>query len=106
MLEVEIMQHAQWVARGAARPPPQESGSMTLDEKKAVVTTFLSRCTSSAADRIASHQAELASATTWQSLAIQDKIGHWTAYRAFNEYTIEELSTQELDQWFDETSAP
>jgi hypothetical protein len=75
---------------------------MRLDEKKALVAAFLDHCNRYATDRIAAHRAELAGATTWQSLAIQDKIGHWTAYRAFNEYAIEELSTQELDHWFDE----
>jgi hypothetical protein len=42
----------------------------------------------------------LASATGFDALDIQDKIGHWTAYRTFNEYTIEELKTRELDDWF------
>jgi hypothetical protein len=74
---------------------------MTIEEKKQLISAFLARCNGYATDKIAAHQAELSGATAWQSLAIQDKIGHWTAYRAFNEYTIEELLTQELDHWFD-----
>jgi|GEM_PF-2572306 len=34
-------------------------------------------------------------------LLIQDKIVHWTAYKAFNDYAIEELKTDQLDDWFD-----
>ena len=34
------------------------------------------------------------------ALGIQDKIGHWTAYRAFNEHTLSELATARLDDWF------
>ena len=75
---------------------------MTVDEKKALVAAFLERCNRYATVRIAGLQADLVGATAWQSLAIQDKIGHWTAYRAFNEYTIAELSSPELDHWFDE----
>ena len=31
---------------------------------------------------------------------MQDKIGHWTAYRAFNEHALDELARGELDDWF------
>jgi hypothetical protein len=34
------------------------------------------------------------------ALGIQDKIGHWTAYRTFNEHTLGELATPRLDDWF------
>ncbi len=34
------------------------------------------------------------------ALTIQDKIGHWTAYRAFNEHALGEIDRGELDDWF------
>ena len=43
---------------------------------------------------------QLAAASTGESLAVQDKIGHWTAYRAFNEHALTEIARGELDDWF------
>ena len=44
---------------------------------------------------------QLAHASGREALALQDKIGHWTAYRTFNEHTLGELATRELDEWFE-----
>ena len=43
---------------------------------------------------------QLAAASASEALAVQDKIGHWTAYRAFNEHALAELARGELDDWF------
>lgn len=74
---------------------------MTLQDKKQLIAAFLAKCNDYASARIERHRAELAGATAWQSMEIQDKIGHWTVYRAFNEYTIQELATAELDHWLE-----
>lgn len=73
---------------------------MTLTEKKAVVVRFIQKCNEYADDKIARYRGELEQADGMRALGIQDKIGHWTAYRAFNDYTIEELRTDALDDWF------
>ena len=73
---------------------------MDIEEKKAVVADFIAKCNEYGARRLARYHAELAAAAGPEALAIQDKIGHWTAYVAFNEYTLEELKTAELDDWF------
>ncbi|HEY8519792.1 MAG TPA: hypothetical protein VIN61_06920 [Gammaproteobacteria bacterium] len=73
---------------------------MTLDEKKALVATFLKKCNEYAERQIAALGAELEGASPRRALEIQDKIGHWTAYRAFNVHAIEELRTSKLDDWF------
>ena len=75
---------------------------MTLTEKKALVAAFLTRCNRYADDKLAHYRAALADTSGRSSLELQDKIGHWTAYRAFNEYTIQELQTTRLDAWFAE----
>lgn len=74
---------------------------LTIQDKKQLIATFLARCNVYATERIDRHRTELTGSTAWQSMEIQDRIGHWTAYRAFNEYTIQELTTTELDHWFD-----
>ena len=43
---------------------------------------------------------QLAAGSTGETLAVQDKIGHWTAYRAFNEHALAEIARGELDDWF------
>ena len=60
------------------------------------------RCNEYALAKLADYQAELAGATAERALELQDKIGHWTAYRAFNEHAIDELKSGTLDAWFDD----
>lgn len=71
-----------------------------LAEKKAVVAAFIKRCNEYADGMLARYRAELEQASGMTALVIQDKIGHWTAYRAFNEHTLDELATARLDDWF------
>lgn len=75
---------------------------MSVEQKKACIVAFLARCNDYADAKLAGYRERAAEATGWQALELQDKIGHWTAYRAFNEYTIEELASGELDEWFAE----
>jgi hypothetical protein len=44
----------------------------------------------------------LAAAAGSDRLTLQDKVGHWTAYRTFNEYTLRELAADTLDDWFED----
>jgi hypothetical protein len=69
-------------------------------DKKAVVADFLQRCNRYAEGQLAKYRQELRAADAAAALAIQDKIGHWTAYRAFNEHTLGEIDRGELDDWF------
>lgn len=74
---------------------------MHLADKKKLVARFISRCNEYAESKLAHYRAQLAAASGFEALAIQDKIGHWTAYRAFNEYTLRELEGGELDPWLE-----
>jgi hypothetical protein len=73
---------------------------MDARAKKAVVADFLTRCNHYADGQLDKYRAELAALSGREALAVQDKIGHWTAYRAFNEHALEELARGELDDWF------
>ncbi|HUQ50684.1 MAG TPA: hypothetical protein VM692_00595 [Gammaproteobacteria bacterium] len=68
--------------------------------KKAVVAEFLTRCNRYAEGQLEKYRTQLDSASPGEALAVQDKIGHWTAYRAFNEHALQELARGELDDWF------
>ncbi|MDH3587917.1 MAG: hypothetical protein OEQ74_00800 [Gammaproteobacteria bacterium] len=70
-------------------------------EKKRIVTHFLARCNAYAKERIEHYRGQLSVGDAMDALAIQDKIGHWSAYQAFNEHTIEELAADTLDDWFE-----
>lgn len=74
---------------------------MDTAAKKAVVADFLARCNRYADGQLDKYRAQLAAAPTEQALGVQDKIGHWTAYRAFNEHALAELARGELDDWFE-----
>jgi hypothetical protein len=69
--------------------------------KKAVVADFLARCNRYADGQLDKYRRQLATASPVEALAVQDTIGHWTAYRAFNEHALAELARGELDGWFE-----
>jgi hypothetical protein len=73
---------------------------MDAAAKKAVVADFLARCNRYADGQLDQYRARLTAAAPSEALAVQDKIGHWTAYRSFNEHALEELARGELDDWF------
>ncbi|AJP48402.1 hypothetical protein PG1C_07885 [Rugosibacter aromaticivorans] len=75
---------------------------VSTEEKKRIVSEFLQRCAAYADDKLAAYQQQAALAKGNEGLTLQDKISHWTAYRVFTEYTVEELKTAELDSWFAE----
>jgi hypothetical protein len=70
-------------------------------EKKRIVADFLDRCNRYATEQIERYRKMLDAGAPDNALAIQDKIGHWTAYRSFNEHALQELDGKELDDWFD-----
>jgi hypothetical protein len=70
-------------------------------DKKRVIVDFLERCNVYADGELAKYRARLATSCGMETLALQDKIGHWTAYRAFNERALHELSGDDLDHWFE-----
>jgi len=74
---------------------------MTLEQRKLLVRQFLERCNRYADDMLADYGRRLEGATGTEILALQDKILHWTAYRAFNEHAIAELASDRIDDWFD-----
>lgn len=74
---------------------------MTLTEKKALVSGFLGRCNEYADRQLARYRAELEHASADRALELADKIVHWSAYRAFNDYAIGELGTDALDEWLE-----
>jgi hypothetical protein len=73
---------------------------MNSADKKAAVADFLKRCNRYAEGQLAKYRQDLTTADAAAALAIQDKIGHWTAYRAFNEHALGEIDRGELDDWF------
>jgi hypothetical protein len=75
---------------------------VTLSEKKTLIAEFLARCNGYADVKLDEYRAALDGASGRSALDLQDKIGHWTAYRTFNEHTLEELKTARLDEWFAE----
>jgi hypothetical protein len=72
----------------------------TIEEKKRIVIDFLGRCNAYADDMLAKYRRQLNEARREDVLAIEDKIAHWTAYRAFNDVAIADVSRGELDNWF------
>lgn len=74
---------------------------MDLGSKKALVARFIERCNRYADAELARYRAELEQATGSRAAELERRIAEWAAYRKFNEYTLRELETPELDDWFD-----
>ncbi len=74
----------------------------SIAEKKRIVARFVRQCNDYADAEIARYRAALDAADARAARALQDKISHWTAYRAFNEHTLGELAGNELDSWFED----
>lgn len=74
--------------------------AITDAQKKRIVSAFLVRCLAYADAKLDAYRAQVPATTGMDALALQDRISHWTAYRAFTEYTIAEIGTTELDDWF------
>ncbi len=74
----------------------------SVDTRKRIIADFLRRCNAYADEQLAKYRARLEAAGGMEALSIQDKIGHWTAYRAFNDHTLTELADGTLDDWFDD----
>jgi hypothetical protein len=73
---------------------------MNSADKKAVVADFLRKCNDYADGQLTKYRQALAKASCAEAQALEDKIRHWTAYRAFNEIALGELDRGELDDWF------
>jgi hypothetical protein len=75
---------------------------MQVAEKKEIIAAFLNKANDYARRMIDKYTKALEDENDFSKrLALYDKINHWAAYQAFNAYTIEELQSSELDQWFD-----
>ncbi len=74
--------------------------ALSTAQKKRIVSAFLAQCLDYADARLRDYRAQVPAAAGMDALALQDRISHWSAYRAFTEYTIAELETTELDAWF------
>jgi DNA-binding phage protein len=73
---------------------------LTVADKKRIISDFLQHCLDYADDKLTAYRQRLPDVVGMDALTLQDKISHWTVYRAFSEYTIVELQTTELDAWF------
>lgn len=71
------------------------------DKRKSIVTAFLRRCNDYADRELARYLEQLGSTTDAAiALSIQDKLVHWSAYKAFNDVALTEITHGQLDEWF------
>ena len=73
----------------------------SITEKKKIISDFIRQCNDYADGQLRKYQARLEQASAIETLDIESKIYNWKVYKAFNAYTIDELKTDELDNWFD-----
>jgi len=72
--------------------------AISLVDKKLIITNFLKQCNNYSDVMLKKYQAQLNNENIKESAA--QKIHDWCVYREFNEYAIQELAGDELDDWF------
>jgi hypothetical protein len=72
--------------------------TVSLVEKKSIITQFLQQCNAYSGEMLEKYQAQLGDENTTES--VLQKIHDWKVYQEFNEYAIKELKSTELDDWF------
>jgi predicted dinucleotide-binding enzyme len=70
-------------------------------QKKEIIIDFLDKCNAYSDAMLQKYQRQLLDEGV-DAKAIQEKIRDWSAYKAFNDVAIQELKTDELDDWFDD----
>ena len=76
---------------------------MDIERQKRIVGRFLRQCNAYADGKLTDYTARLAAAAAADTAEIERKIAQWKSYQAFNEHALDELATDRLDHWFDET---
>ncbi|MBV1875394.1 MAG: hypothetical protein KUG50_02075 [Cycloclasticus sp.] len=73
--------------------------TLSLADKKSIIIDFLKQCNEYSDGMLKKYEGQLIEEET-KSTAPQ-KIHDWNVYRDFNNYAINELKGDELDDWFD-----
>ncbi|PCI21520.1 MAG: hypothetical protein COB62_03250 [Piscirickettsiaceae bacterium] len=67
--------------------------TVSLAEKKSIIIDFLQRCNHYSDKMLEKYQSPL-------TQEAPQKVHDWTIYKEFNEYAINELNSDDLDDWF------
>jgi hypothetical protein len=76
------------------------SGTISLQDKKQIIIDFLLKCNVYSDQMLDKYTEQSAHSESNDRAAIQQKIHDWTSYQEFNTYAIEELTGEQLDDWF------
>ncbi|MBQ0723781.1 MAG: hypothetical protein KBT50_00265 [Cycloclasticus sp.] len=76
------------------------SRTISLQDKKQIVIDFLLKCNVYSDQMLDKYTEQSSQSDSKDQAAIQQKIHDWTSYHDFNAYAIEELTGEELDDWF------
>ena len=71
---------------------------ISLADKKKIIVDFLQQCNKYSDEMLKKYEQQLTDEETKESAP--QKIHDWCVYRDFNEYAINELQGDQLDDWF------
>lgn len=72
--------------------------TVSLEDKKDIIINFLKQCNDYSELMLKKYQKQLLDEELNNSAS--QKIHDWNTYKDFNEYAINELKGEELDEWF------
>ncbi|ORU90426.1 MAG: hypothetical protein A6F71_05520 [Cycloclasticus sp. symbiont of Poecilosclerida sp. M] len=75
---------------------------MDLQQKKEIIIDFLKKCNAYGDGMLDKYQRQLSEVNA-NTGALKDKMRDWDTHKTFNQVAIDELKTNELDDWFDES---
>jgi len=73
--------------------------TISLEDKKNIIIDFLKQCNDYSELMLKKYQRQLSDGELNDSAS--QKIHDWNTYKDFNDYAINELKGEELDEWFE-----
>ena len=76
------------------------NSTISRQDKKEIIIDFLKQCNSYSGQMLDKYSMQLIQSDLDDTIVVKQKIHDWTTYREFNDYAIEELKGEQLDDWF------
>ncbi|MDX2426182.1 MAG: hypothetical protein QNK15_08015 [Cycloclasticus sp.] len=77
------------------------NSTISRQDKKEIIIDFLKQCNSYSGQMLDKYSTQLIQSDLEGAAVAKQKIHDWTTYREFNDYAIEELKGEQLDDWFE-----
>jgi len=72
---------------------------VSLADKKSIIIDFLRKCNAFSEQKLQDYERRMVKAEEAESIELDHKKHDWSSYKSFNNYAINKLKGNELDDW-------